>query len=188
MAISSGGRQAAVLGGSWVLAGIILTCSVMYSAELTAVARRLTGLPGGAMVASEAAKSSLASARVSANNVELRAGDHGHYMASIEVNGSSLDVLVDTGASMVALTYEDAQRAGLSLRSGDFTQNVQTANGTARFAPVTLERVSLAHITLTQVRAAVAEPGRLSKSLLGMSFLGRLQRVDMRGGVMTLVE
>jgi aspartyl protease family protein len=116
------------------------------------------------------------------------AGSQGHYFATLDINGRPVDVMVDTGATMVALTHEDARKAGLHLRPSDFTQTVQTANGEARFAPVVLDRVSIGNITVRDVSAAVAEPGRLKVTLLGMSFLGRLQRVDMRPGMMTLSD
>ena len=68
--------------------------------------------------------------------------------------------MVDTGASIVALTYEDAERAGVYVRDSDFTQRVRTANGMARVAPVTLDRVSIGDITVRNVPAAVSERGQ----------------------------
>jgi aspartyl protease family protein len=99
-----------------------------------------------------------------------------------------VDVLVDSGASMVALTYDDAGRAGVYVRDSDFTQRVRTANGLARVAPVTLDRVSIGDVTVRNVPATVSEPGSLGTTLLGMSFLSRLQRVDMRAGILVLQE
>jgi aspartyl protease family protein len=89
---------------------------------------------------------------------------------------------------MVVLSYEDAERAGLLLTDKDFTRAVSTANGTARVAPVTLDRVSIGNITVRDVPAAVTESGRLGTSLLGMSFLSRLSRFDMRAGRLVLQE
>ena len=94
--------------------------------------------------------------------------------------------MVDTGATIVVLSYEDAERAGIFLNPSDFTQAVTTANGVARIAPVTLDRVTIGDITVRNVPAAVAEPGRLKTSLLGMSFLSRLSRFDMRSDVLVL--
>ena len=89
--------------------------------------------------------------------------------------------MVDTGATMVALSYEDAERAGVYVRPADFTMRVNTANGIARAAPVTLDEISLGDITVRNVRAAVSEPGRLQGSLLGMSFLGGCRGRNARG-------
>lgn len=120
------------------------------------------------------------------NLVELRAARDGHVYANAELNGRPVGVLVDTGATTVALTYEDAQRAGIHVSNTDFTALSQTANGTARFAPITIDRITIGNITVNNVRGAVAEPGRLHVTLLGMSFLGKLIRFEMRNGTLVL--
>ncbi len=120
--------------------------------------------------------------------VQLKAGPHGHFYSRIHVNGRAVDAMVDTGASVVALTFEDAERAGIHVRDPEFTHRVTTANGVARVALVTLDSVAIEDITVHNVRAAVAEPGKLSKTLLGMSFLGQLRRTEMSRGVLVLEE
>ena len=72
-----------------------------------------------------------------------------------------VDVLVDSGASIVALSYDDASARALNVRDSDYTQRVSTANGLARVAPVMLDRVSIGDITVRNVPAAVTEPGSL---------------------------
>lgn len=186
MAVTSGVRSVVALAAGWLCSGAVVAGAVVYSAELTEIARKGLGMSGQRSDAQ--AREAQTPARATGRSVEIRAGAHGHYQTSIEVNGRTLGVLVDTGASMIALTHEDARSAGVSLRDSDYTQRVQTANGIARFAPVTLDRVRLEHIELRNVAAAVAEPGRLNTTLLGMSFLGRLQRVDIKTGVMTLSD
>jgi len=120
--------------------------------------------------------------------VELKAGAHGHFFSRIQVNGRAVDAMVDTGASIVALTYDDARSAGIHVRDSDYTHRVKTANGVARVAMVTLDSVSLEDIVVRDVRAAVAEPGKLTTTLLGMSFLGQLRRTQMSRGVLVLEE
>jgi aspartyl protease family protein len=120
--------------------------------------------------------------------VELRAGSFGHYRAQAEINGRQVEVLVDSGASLVVLSHEDAERVGLRLSAEDYSQRVSTANGVARVARVLLDRISIGEVSVRHVEAAVSEPGKLAQSLLGMTFLGRLQRVDMRGGILILQE
>ena len=120
--------------------------------------------------------------------VELKATSNGHFQARADINGRGLAVMVDTGASLVVLTYEDAQAAGIYVKPSDFTQPVSTANGTSRVAPITLDRISIGEITVRNVRAAVADRGLLKQTLLGMSFLNKLQRVDMRDGMMVLKD
>jgi aspartyl protease family protein len=120
--------------------------------------------------------------------VELRAGPHGHFYSSIRVNGRTVEAMVDTGASIVALTFEHAPNAGIHIRDPEFTHRVSTANGIARVAMIMLDSVAIDDITVRNVRAAVAERGKLSKTLLGMSFLGQLSRTEMSRGVLVLEE
>jgi aspartyl protease family protein len=118
----------------------------------------------------------------------LPVGTDGHYHAEAEINGRSVPVLVDTGASLVALTAEDAEAAGIYVNDKDFTHQMQTANGMARVAPVTLERIAIGDITIRNVRGIVSEAGAMSVSLLGMTFLGQLDRVDIRSGKLILQD
>ena len=101
---------------------------------------------------------------------------------------ASADFMADTGATLVVLTYEDAARLGLSPQRLDFIGRAQTANGTARVAPVTLDRVRVEDITIRNVPAVVAEKGALATNLLGMSFLGRLKSFQMQGRELVLVR
>lgn len=194
MALSTGARSLIGELASWGAAAAILVAGVVYYDTLRA---ELGGALGLASVETPAEPGSvdqptndrtLEAAPARSGTEELKAQSDGHYYARAEVNGRPLDVMVDTGASMVALTYEDAERAGLRLRPSDFTARVSTANGIAAVAPVTLDRVSIGRITVRNVRAAVCERGRLEKTLLGMSFLSRLARVDISAGRLTLIE
>lgn len=101
----------------------------------------------------------------------------GQYWANARVNNGVVKFLVDTGASTVALTPEDARRAGVDLNSLDYNIPVQTAGGTNVAAAVELKSISVGPVTLRNVRAIIIPEG-LSTSLLGMSYLGRLQRVE----------
>jgi aspartyl protease family protein len=121
-------------------------------------------------------------------NVELRAGDNGHFFTQIGVDGAMIDVIVDTGASIVALTYDDARRAGLLPLDREFTGRVQTANGIARVAPVEIGRITIGDIEVRSVRGVVAEEGAMRQSLLGMTFLSRLSNVSMQSGRLVLEE
>ncbi|MEO0360635.1 MAG: TIGR02281 family clan AA aspartic protease [Pseudomonadota bacterium] len=118
--------------------------------------------------------------------VELRKAWDGHFRAVTKVNGVNVSMLVDTGASIVLLSYNDAVAAGLDPAALDYSQPVTTANGKAFVAPITLPSVSVGSVGLTDVRAAVAEEGKLHSSLLGMSFLGRLQETSFRREVLVL--
>jgi aspartyl protease family protein len=160
----------------------------IYYDEVKAASLRMLGVsPGDPAAQSESAAVAEAVSK-SHGEVEIRAGENGHYHADVEINGRTVSVLVDTGATMVSLTYEDAETAGLFLNPSDFTRAVTTANGIARVAPVTLDRVAIGDITVRNVQGTVSERGRLATTLLGMSFLSRLERVDMRSGILLLKD
>jgi aspartyl protease family protein len=97
------------------------------------------------------------------------------------VNGARVPMVLDTGASAVVLTQEAAKAAGLPLEVLNYSVNVDTANGRARAAPVTLDRLSIGDITERSVPALVAQAGQLRTSLLGMTFLNRLESWEVRG-------
>jgi aspartyl protease family protein len=105
-----------------------------------------------------------------------------------DVNGRKATFMADTGATLVVLTYEDAARVGLSPHSLDFSGLAQTANGVARVAPVTLDRMRVEDITVRDIPAVVAEKGALTTNLLGMSFLGRLKSFQMQGSELVLTR
>lgn len=193
MALRPGTKLFLREAASWTVVVVIGVAAFSHFEELKTGAERMFGLP----TAEDAGTRQYdadddGGERVAAAHfgplVEIEAGRHGHFNTPAEINGRTMEVMVDTGASMVALTYEDAERAGIYLNHGDFTQAVSTANGVARFAPVRLDRVAVGDILVRDVPAAVAEPGRLRTSLLGMSFLSRLSRFDMRSGTLVLQE
>lgn len=113
-----------------------------------------------------------------------RAAD-GHYWAEADIDGRAIRVLVDTGASVVALTRQDALRLGLRLTPADFTQTIETASGPVKAAPIDLDHVAVAGARVDKVRALVVEEG-LPHSLLGMSYLGRLSAFEARPTGLTL--
>ena len=118
--------------------------------------------------------------------VVLNADLRGHYTVHPSVEGRTLRMLVDTGASVVALTYEDAERAGLKVRPEHFTRPMNTANGVAMAAPVRVAELKVGEIRVTYVDAVVMPRGRLGTSLLGMSFLKRLKGFEMSSSRLTL--
>lgn len=114
----------------------------------------------------------------------LRADD-GHYWADALIEGRAVRVMVDTGASVVALTRDDAARLGLKLTPADFSATVTTASGPVRAAPVELQAVAVAGARVDRVEALVVEAG-LPHSLLGMSYLGRLSSFSATPAGLTL--
>ncbi|NJC40136.1 aspartyl protease family protein [Brevundimonas alba] len=114
----------------------------------------------------------------------LKAAD-GHYWAEAEIDGRAVRVMVDTGASAVVLTREDAARLGLKLTADDFSGTIVTASGPVRAAAVRLKAVAVAGARVDAVEALVVEHG-LPHSLLGMSYLGRLSAFTATPAGLTL--
>ena len=119
------------------------------------------------------------------NTLIYPANEQGHVILDAAVNGAAVRLLVDTGASLVTLTPEDARAAGITRSGLVFNRRITTANGSARMAPVTLREVRIGQLSIYDVPAAVLE--HLNISLLGMSFLGRLQSYEMRDGKLTII-
>jgi aspartyl protease family protein len=115
----------------------------------------------------------------------IRAGPHGHFMVDAEVDGTPLTFLIDTGASDIVLSQADARRLGLEPRTLDYSRSYQTANGVVRAAPVELRELRLGQLRLYELDASVNERP-LPVSLLGMSFLGRLQGYEVTDGRLIL--
>ena len=117
----------------------------------------------------------------------IPAARDGHYITSAEINGWPMPhMLIDTGATYVALSYEDAANLGIYPGPGDYKYETRTANGMAHVAAVTLREVRLGDIVVDNVQAVVAERGALDVSLLGMSLLSRLSRVETSDGALIL--
>jgi aspartyl protease family protein len=113
--------------------------------------------------------------------VEIVRGRGGEFQVGAQVNGARVSLVLDTGASAVVLTQEAAKAAGLPLEVLAYTVAVDTANGRTRAAAVTLDRISVGGIVERSVPALIAQPGQLKTSLLGMSFLDRLESWEVRG-------
>ena len=114
-----------------------------------------------------------------AARAEIRAGSNGHFLLDADVNYNTVRFVVDTGASYVALRESDARSSGIYLNVDDFRLPVSTANGTAYAAMVQLDTVSVEGIDLDRVSAIVMPDELLSISLLGNSFLNRLQKFEV---------
>jgi len=154
----------------WVMVGLALVLGYTYRFELYEVGDRLMVelMPGRAVSRG--------------HTVELARAGTGDFRIGTEVNGVRIAMVLDTGASSVVLTHEDAKKAGLPTEFIKYAINVETANGHTLAAPATLDRLAVGSIVERQVPALIAQPGQLKTSLLGMSFLNRLQGWEVRGG------
>jgi len=123
-----------------------------------------------------------------ASATELKADSRGHFIVQAEINGQDIWVMVDTGATAVALSYEDAREAGLRPGSLDFNIPITTANGAAMAARVKLDRVEIDGVRVYDVDGMVLPEGALRGSLLGMSYLSRLRGFKVEDGVLYLED
>lgn len=108
----------------------------------------------------------------------------GHFYADARVNGARLEMMIDTGATMVVLSRADARAAGISLSRSGYTARADTAGGEIALHPVTIDRLALGPLVARRVPAMVAED--LPVSLLGQSFLERVGNVEISDDEMLL--
>jgi aspartyl protease family protein len=153
----------------WMLLGLVLALGYTYRFELRTVYDRLMAelVPGRAATAGRI--------------VEIARGRVGEFNVLTQVNGGTIPMVLDTGASAVVLTQEAAKAAGLPLEVLNYNVTVDTANGRTRAASVTLDRIGIGGLIERSVPALIAQPGQLRTSLLGMSFLNRLESWEVRG-------
>lgn len=166
--------------GSWMAIGLVLVALYAYRAELAGVGGRVVDelQPGSVETVAPGVRGRGAVVKIHKTE--------GHFIARTRVNGWSVQMIVDTGASTVVLRSEDARRAGIRLNTLTYSVPVETANGRAFAARVRLDKVSLGDLTLEKVDALVTRPGVLHQSLLGMSFLSRLQSYEFSGNQLVM--
>jgi aspartyl protease family protein len=153
----------------WVMVGLVLVVVYSYRFELHAVADRvLVVLVPGHVVSH-------------GRTVEIGRANDGDFAVRAQINGARVAMVLDTGASSVVLTREDAKAAGLPLEVLNYSVSIDTANGRTMAAPVTLDRLAIGGLVEHSIAALVAQPGQLKVSLLGMSFLNRMQSWEVRG-------
>lgn len=118
--------------------------------------------------------------------VQIEADHGGQYSTDVTINGVLVHMLVDTGATIVAISADTAERIGLPLSEASYTAMVRTANGAARAAPVVLSAVTVGDIYVPAVQGIVFERRAGHVDLLGMSFLKRLSSVEQKSGRLIL--
>ncbi|HXG78468.1 MAG TPA: TIGR02281 family clan AA aspartic protease [Methyloceanibacter sp.] len=165
---------------TWLALGLGLVTIYAYKDELMPIAARVVSelVPGSAMTVEESSGG--------LTEVRIRKRLDGHFTAHTKVNGASIAMIVDTGASSIVLRPEDAKKAGIDVSKLTYRVPVLTANGRTIAARVRLDQVSIGPLDRKGVEALVASPGALSQSLLGMSFLSRLRSYEFSGDFLTL--
>ena len=158
----------------WATILLLLLVGYSFRQELTVIGLRVGGevAPHQALVDEDGA-------------LTFRRGADGHFHAEIEIDGTPIRFMIDTGASDIVLTPRDAARIGLDVAALSFTQRYQTANGVVWGAPVRLSSVAVGGIRFNDVRASV-NGAEMDQSLLGMSFLDRFAGYEVTGDEMRL--
>ncbi|KGB82936.1 MAG: TIGR02281 family clan AA aspartic protease [Pseudomonadota bacterium] len=119
--------------------------------------------------------------------IEVPRAPDGHFYLTVAVNGTPLQFVVDTGASQVVLTPEDARRVGIDPTGLAFSSEARTANGVVQTAPVRLNEVQLGPLEDRNVRAWV-NSGEMDMSLLGMSYLQRFEKMEITRDLLVLTR
>jgi clan AA aspartic protease (TIGR02281 family) len=120
------------------------------------------------------------------SEVTVPADARGHFFVQATVNGTRVRMMVDTGATGVVLSREDARRIGINPQPSEFTARTSTANGVVAVAPIVLNEVTVGEILMRDVPALVHPDSRFQGSLLGMSFLSRLSQFEVSRGRLIL--
>ncbi|HMK41415.1 MAG TPA: TIGR02281 family clan AA aspartic protease, partial [Methyloceanibacter sp.] len=177
-----GGRASSMVRDAvtWLALGLALVTLYSYKEEIAPIAARVVGelLPGSAMTIEQSAGG--------LTEIRIRKRLDGHFNANVAVNGKQIAMIVDTGASSIVLTPEDAAKAGIDTRNLAYNIPVLTANGRTFAARVRLDKVAIGPLDRTNVDALVAKHGAMTQSLLGMSFLSRLRSYEFSGDFLTL--
>jgi len=167
-------RGVAKAAALWAGVIVVLALGLTYRGEIGAIGERVLGefLPHRGTTLSE-------------NEIRFPASADGHFRIEARVDGTPIRFLVDTGASRIVLSPADAQRIGFDPASLQFTGFAETANGTVRTAPVRLGSIEIGPIRLHDIPASVNQ-AEMRGSLLGMSFLERLNSFEIRDGTLIL--
>ena len=168
----------AIVGWSAIL--LVIVGAYAYRDELAGVGGRLLGvLAPGVPISGRFAGGSDTSVMIA------RTMD-GHFAVRANVDNVPILMMVDTGASFVTLTQDDATSIGIDTSNLSFSVPIQTANGMIDAAPITVDHLTVGTIERSNVRALVAPPGTLAGSLLGMSFLNSLASYSISGDRLVL--
>jgi aspartyl protease family protein len=153
----------------WVVVALVLAVGYTYRFEMKDTGNRILAelVPGHAAARGR--------------TVELARTGAGDFHIATQVNGARVPMVLDTGASSVMLTRDAAIAAGLPVEMIKYNVNIETANGRTYAAAATIDRIAVGGIVERAVPALIAQPGTLKTSLLGMSFLSRLQGWEVRG-------
>src|SRR4051812_3104506 len=161
------------------VAGLFVALGVVFASYMD---RSLRTSPGQETTAMAVAPAPAAAGRT----VVIPRDSRGHFQVNARIDGKQIGFMVDTGASVIALTADDARRLGLHPAPREYTAQVKTANGIVRAAPTQLDRVQIDDVVVRNVAALVMPDEVMGENLLGLSFLSKLRRFEYSNGKLVL--
>jgi aspartyl protease family protein len=165
-----------------IIAGLFLALGGVFARYADQAMTAHSAAAPSAMVATSGSSSA------GGRTVIIPRDERGHFQVNGRVEGKRMSFLVDTGASVIALTAADARKLGLRPSPREFTAEVKTANGTVRAAPAQLDRVDIDDVTVRNVAALIMPDEVLGENLLGLSFLSKLRRFEYANGKLVLEQ
>jgi len=170
-------RNSILLIGVMVFAFLLLQDNEELIGEVLKVARsELSASRGRASQPSPTEEEDVSS---DGSVMVIEADSRGHYYLTAEIGGRDINFLVDTGATLVALTLDDAQTIGFPVYQLEYSGRSNTANGQIRVAPLVIDEIIIDGNSISNVRGSVSE-APLHISLLGMSFLRKLAGFEVK--------
>ena len=154
---------------SWLCIALVLVAGYSYQAELKGVFYRIKGnlLPSSGI-------------QTSSNTMTFYKDNGGHFLINATINRQVVQFLLDTGASKIMLTQADAIRVGIDVAKLKYDTRISTANGVAYAAFVTIPRIEIGTIYVTDIEAYISSPeAHTDISLLGMNFLTKLKKYEI---------
>ena len=115
----------------------------------------------------------------------LKTASDGHFYVTLSINNKPINFLIDTGATAMILSKKDSEKLGFNVDKLNFSQLAQTANGEILISPVVFDKVSLGFKNFSNVKAFISQKD-MEKSLLGMSFLSRLKKLELGRNIMII--
>lgn len=173
----------------WCMRNILVFAALMmglglYLAEKAANIKK----PETVAVASSQSAPVVSDASAGRRNHTIAKDSRGHFTTDGRIDGRRLDFMVDTGASVIALTESSAARVGIRPSRNEFNAPVSTANGVVKGARARLDSVDIGGLEVRDVQAMILPDDVLSENLLGLSYLSRLRRFEYAGGKLVLEQ
>lgn len=134
---------------------------------------------------SDIRRTTLRPVEIGTDQIEIPRAADGHFHLNLKVNSVPVGFLIDTGATNIVLSQQDATRIGIDTNALRYLGEAATANGTVRIARIRLDTISIGDFTDSRV-AAYVNQGDMEGSLLGMDYLNRFSEVSIRSDIMIL--